>query len=238
MDVEVYSKSLYHLLQISFSLYVYIPKWKESGSNCARKLKSCNSSGDNWIFTQYIAKSASVFYALTIAVDIYAQMSTCSGCNSVVNVYYYPSNARVANGVKLNATNFIPVGRLSFGSASTEESLTFSLERQFDGFYIAIVEENTCFTLRRLRVSYPFCFSEAAGLVVYPNTPIGPGSVITFASCKANAIVSLNTSLGIVCKRDGRFFGSPQCSCVSGYYSTGGTCKGENTDLAVPFTLC
>ena len=164
-------------------------------------------------------------------------MSTCSGCNNVTNVYYYPSNARVANGRKLNATSFIPIASLSFGSTTTEESLTFSLEREFDSFHIAIEVENSCFTLKRLRVSYKFCSMETAGLVIYPNTPIGASAVVSSASCKANAIVSPNAFLRIVCNTNGTYSGSPNCSCVSGYFSMGGICKGKNADRAVAFYI-
>ena len=110
-----------------------MPKWTESGNLCNRKLKSCNSASDNWIFTQYITKSTSVNYTLPITVDIYG--NTCSGCNNIVNVYYYPSNAQITKDVKLNTTNFIPIDTLSFGSRATEKNPSrFPLNGSLTGF--------------------------------------------------------------------------------------------------------
>ena len=190
---------------------------------------SCDLSSDNWLVTQYINKSADVNYALEITVDIQGETRTCSRCSNAIKVYYYPSNGPIANEAQLNTVNYFLIESVVFGTMAEEVSLTFSLGTQFDRFYIGIVEENSCFTLRRLRVSYSFCSMETGGLVIYPNTTIGASAVSTSASCKANAIVSPGASLLITCNTNGIYSGSPSCACVSGYFSTGEACAGEIT---------
>ena len=159
--------------------------------------------------------------------DILGDTSSCMGCSNTVKVYYYPSNGPITSGEQLNSANYILIDSPSFGATSQTKSLTFSLASQFDRFYIAIVEENSCFTLRRLRVSYAVCPMETVGLVVYPNTPIGASAVTGSASCKPNAAVSVGGSLSFTCDTDGTFSGSPSCSCVSGHFQSGESCYGE-----------
>ena len=197
---------------------------------CGQRVKSCNSSTDGWLVTQYISKTADVTYALAITVDIQGDTSSCSGCNSnAVKVYYYPSHGPIASGAQLNANNYNMIDIASFGVSTQEKSVSFSLGGQYDKFYIAIVAENTCFTLRRLLVSYEVCLMKKQGLVIYPDTPIGSSSVMTNGSCKANADVSLGGSLSITCNTDGTFSGSPSCSCVGGHFQSGEACYREIT---------
>ena len=203
---------------------MYPPQWIGKGSFCTRRIEnSCTSSTDNWLVTQYISKSADVSYELEITVDITGDADS----TNAIKVYYYPSDGAITSGEQLNANNYNLIGSPSFGAATQKKSLTFSLGGQYDRFYIAIVEDNSCFTLRRLQVSYSQCLTETVGLVVYPNTPIGTGAVTISASCKANAEGSPSSSLSITCNTNGTYSGSPSCSCKGGYFSSGEACFGE-----------
>ena len=207
---------------------MYSSQWTGSGSQCFRTLTSCSPSSDNWVFTQYISKTADVTYALGISVDIEGDTSSCDGCNSnAVKVYYYPNNGPFASGAQLNTDNYILIGNASFGATVEKQSLSFSLGSQYDRFYIAMVAEDTCFTFDRLLVSYKVCLMEMVALVIYPETPIGASGVSTSASCAANATLSLGSSLSITCGTNGSYSGSPTCSCVDGYFLAGETCNGK-----------
>ena len=159
--------------------------------------------------------------------EIQGDTSSCSGCGNAVKVYYYPNDGPIASGAQLITSNYNLIGSPSFGVTTTKKTLTFSLGGQYDRFYIAVVEENSCFTLRKLNVLYKVCPTEKVGLVVYPNTPIGSSAVTTSASCKANAAVSPGSSLSITCNTDGTFSGSPSCYCKGGHFQLGETCYGE-----------
>ena len=204
-------------------------------------VKSCNSSTNDWLITQYISKTAHVTYAVAITVDIQGDTLSCSGCKSnAVKVYYYPSDGPIANGAQLNMNNYDMINSVSFGVSTQEKSVTFSLGGEYDRFYIAIVAENVCFTLRKLLVSYKVCPTETVGLVVYPDTPIGSSSVMTNGSCKANAAAIWGDSLTITCNTDGTFSGSPSCSCVGGHFQSGEACYREITHalhMYTPFSM-
>ena len=222
-------------------LYVYALKWKMEGyTNCQTKFTGCNSSNGNWLITQYINKKADVTYAIEITVETHTRSITreCSlPCDYGLHIYYYPSNGPVANGAQLNTSNYIYAGEMVTSTALTLTShVTFSLSSQFDRFYIAIEAKKICIEMFHVKVSYKLCPKKNVGLVVYPSTPIGASAANTSASCKANAIVSPNTSLSIVCKTNGAFSGSPECLCAGGYFSTGKACYGENSEHAV--SLC
>ena len=165
-------------------------------------------------------------YPLEITVEIEGDVDTsmCSGCTDPISVYYYPSNGPIAMGEQLKADNYVLIGVASFGSMSTWKSLNFSLGSEYDRFYIAIVAENTCFTLEKLLVSYKVCDTDPVGLVIYPDTPVGSRAVNTSASCVANADVSPGSSLNITCSTDGTYAGSPSCSCEDGYVQVGANC--------------
>ena len=61
-----------------------------------------------------------------------------------------------------------------------------------------------------------FCEAQSVGLVRYPAT-LAPdsGSTTVTAQCADNA--SPTTSLSVTCHSDGRWSGSPQCQCHTGY---------------------
>ena len=239
MHVAMSSKLCFVHEKISFALCVYTPKWKvEKFVTCHARFKSCNSSNGNWLITQYIYKKANITYAIELTVKIYAQMSVecVQSCKYGLHIYYYPSNGPVASGAQLNTANYIHAATMSGFKFPRYKSVTFYLGSQFDRFYIAIVAERVCIAKDHIQVSYRYCTKKKAGLVVYPRTPIGANAVNTSASCKANAVVSPNTSLSVVCNTNGKFSGSPQCLCEGGYFSTGKTCYGENSEHAV--ALC
>ena len=147
--------------------------------------------------------------------------------SDAIEVYYYPSDGAIARGARLDTSNYIPIGNVSFGVRSTREVVTFFLDSRFDRFYIAFVEEDSCFVLRRLRVWYSFCPTATDGLVVYPKTPVGDRALTALASCKANATVSPGSSLSITCNTNGTYSNSPDCSCIGGHIESGEACYGE-----------
>ena len=206
---------------------------------CGQRVKSCDSSTDGWLVTQYISKTSDVNYPVTITVDIQGdrETSSCSSCTSnVVKVYYYPSDGAITSNAQLNTKNYNMIGSVSFGVSTQEKSVTFSLGGQYDRFYIAIVAENICFTLRRLLVSYEVCPTETVGLVIYPDTPIGTNADSS-AKCKANAGVVPGGNLNITCNADRTFSGTPSCSCLGGSFQSGEACYREFMQCTFAFCI-
>ena len=156
-------------------------------------------------------------------IEGYKPSSSCSDCGNVVKLYYYPSNGPIASGDHLDTGNYILIGSAAFNIFDTH-TLTFSLGSQYDRFHIAILEENSCFNLKRLQVSYRICPTETTGLIIYPDTPIGASAETVAASCTDGADVSPGSSLSVTCNTDGTFSGSPSCSCSGGYFLSGESC--------------
>ena len=196
-------------------------------------MKSCNSESEseNWLVTQYISRTADVTYPLKITVDLEGDATS----NDAIEVHYYPSNGPIESGAQLNASNYVPIGNVSFDTRSSREVVTFFLDSQFDRFYVAIVEENSCFTLRRLRVWYSLCPAASDGLVVYPATPVGESAIDVLYSCKDNSVID-GPSLTVTCNPNGTYSGFPICACIGGYIESGEACHGE--DVYVYVTVC
>ena len=159
--------------------------------------------------------------------NISVQIEGDSSTSGAIKVHYFPSNGPITTNAQLNTANYYLIESLSFTPSSEEKSATFALGSEYDRFYIAIKVENTCFILRRLKVSYNVCHSDPEGLVVFPDTPIGTSAATVSAKCTDNAMVSPGSSLTITCNTDGTFFGSPSCSCDGGHFESGESCHRE-----------
>ena len=184
--------------------------------------------------TQYIQKSANVSYSLRITLeitgDIYYNCVTDPDCSTSIKVYYYPSSGAISGGRAVNTLtdDFQLIDTVSFSYSSVTKSLAFSLGSEFDRFYIAIRQQNSCFTLRKLQVSYKVCPSSVVARVIYPQTPIGENPVPVMASCATGAVISPGSSMDITCNKDGTYSGNPSCSCDGGYFDYNGQCYGES----------
>ena len=84
--------------------------------------------------TQYINKSAVVDYAVNISVIVEGSSST----SGAIKVHYFPSNRPILSGAELNTSNYTFIKSLPYTPSSEEKSLTFSLDSQYDRFYIAV----------------------------------------------------------------------------------------------------
>ena len=208
-------------------------QWTESGNFCDRSLESCDvgSSASNWVITQSILRTSDVSYPLKITVELDADTTqscldsqTCS--SGKVGVYYYPRNGEAAGNERTNTDNYISIGTTSLEITPNTPSFSFGLDASYDRFYIAVVDQGYCMTLRQLRVYYSTCISETTSEnVVYPSTPVGDSTVPTTASCSGSFASNPSSSLDITCNPDGTFSGSPNCSiCQGGHIMSSGQC--------------
>ena len=102
-------------------------------------------------------------------------------------------------------------------------NFNFALGSQYEGFYLAFRDQNSCGQIRRVMVYHNICPRRTEGLVIYPETPTGNTSVPVSHECAANAEM---TGGGLLCAPDGTWSGSPSCGCVPRYRLVGSECQG------------
>ena len=147
-----------------------------------------------------------------------------------------PSDGPVATNEQLNTANYVEFGATQLTLASETYSYSFGLDEMYDRFYVAVVDDGYCVTLRRLAVFYSVCITgETDPQVVYPVVPVGVTEVLATASCAETFQLSPGSSLSITCNTNGMFSGSPDCStCIGGYFMRNGGCFGK-LDLHLTF---
>ena len=208
-------------------------QWTESGNFCDRTLESCDleSSVKNWVITQSILRTSNVSYPLKVTVQLEADTTqscvdsqTCS--SGTAGVYYYPSNGEAAGNERTNTDNYVSIVTTSLTITPKTHSFSFGLDANYDRFYIAVVDQGYCVTLRKLHVFYNTCIAETTSKnVVYPSIPVGDTTVPATASCSGSFAPSPGSSLDITCNPDGTFSGSPDCSiCQGGHFMSSGQC--------------
>ena len=198
--VCIYSR-VYAYTVSSYTLHV---QWVEGGNLCDRSLTSCDTTSleSNWLVTQYILRNSTVSYPLQITVELLANtMQSClesATCNSGrVGVYYYPSNGAVGNNEQLTTNNYVLIETTALTAIPGIRSFSFSLEATYDRFYIAVVDQGYCVTLRQLRVYYSACIADMLNNVIYPATPVGNAGVPAVASCSGSFAPSPGSSLDL-----------------------------------------
>ena len=178
---------------------------------------------NNWFFTQYISYLAA--YEVIIQVDY--QLTECNsrrqtGCTiQHVDLYRFDANAYNAAS-QTDPNNYVHLKTLQQTSGRPQVDKTrFIKPPGYNGFYIAIKDNGTCGTIKRIQAYYEVCHGSLIHLLEYPVVSLPPrDSPIPntgTAECVANA--ESTSSLEVYSYSDGtcNFNVDTACQCVGGY---------------------
>ena len=200
----------------------------------------------SWIFTQYIALTASVDYAVRVYVDTSYTLHQCDrNCDEFTAMNYITNSEDTRR--RLDPDNYDDIEFESGGSHSRfarasgpsedPDNVTgnkvhyFDLENTDTGFYLAIEnDERMCVTVSRVLVYTQVCPATESGLVRYPATlrPVS-GSVGAVGACTEDAHHTELSRPGLLrCRwRGGWSNDQTVCECDQGYYQENNSCTGS-----------
>ena len=185
---------------------------------------------DNWLFTQYIKKSApaNTNYNVKLIIDMSYTVSNCRtrhGCNPDIAVYIFNTTRQQERESYTDPDNYKLLNKTRGASFLTKMMhIEVEVPPSVAGSYIAVHDNTSCVTVAQLKVSRYQCKTKQVGLVVFPETaaPVEHDLRVT-ASCKPHS--SPITDLTVTCDSTGHWSGSATCVCDPGYKKVFGSDK-------------
>jgi hypothetical protein len=262
VDRDFYNTPGYNIApeyRVSFSIYsvicvIFFMQWRQITSRaCRQAVAVCGYKylpQNNWLITQYISRRVGSVLLPQVSVQLLFDLSGCnsaSGCQRTFFITILESSIE-SWSLARETKRYRRVSRLALGERGPtihNETIQAEFTTDEEGFYLAIHDQGSCITLKRLIVFYHVCPGGPENLVMRPETiaPIGLPPLVVAAQCVDGASLIVAFS-GLRCLPGGVWSALPNfmCNCNRGFntsadrrFCTGRLCL---YILKCPITSC
>ena len=196
---------------------------------CRQNLLSCYAitpTQENWLITQFISRNPNGTLLPQVNVLVEYQLSGCNAaCQVFFDVNYWETSGVDAVAAR-DTANYRRVRGVTPSMDAARIAVNESIEVTFQsstatGFYLALVDMNTCILVTRVLVFYHVCPELSMDLILYPET-IAPGSGLKTVTtrCAEGAEGKLDPSITLNCLPKGIWAGvlsGTGCRCKPGF---------------------
>ena len=171
---------------------------------------------DNWLITQYIGRLAENFQlsSASVLLEIELPESETAGDKRMFTTHVYEAPSE-DGAMAASTNNYRLLTRESTTglSGNIKKAFHVNFTSNHNGFYLAIRDRTTCFTIRRFIVYYAICQvpSKDRRSCIQDNCPPGEYFSEHNAECRACPGKSESTESGLTV-----------CPCENGYYRAEG----------------
>ena len=211
---------------------------------------------ENWLITQHIntvLPGGGGERLRKVTVQFVGTLNGCDinrQCRQSFEVYKWETSAIDRYGAT-NTSNYVRVGRISPAVTSGDMPFVDSHDIEFGttgGFYLGVVDLNTCVTLSRILVLYYVCPEETSELISRPEAIESlslEGSPSVEGECVENSSTDGGVNPILICGARGQWNVIKPCLCNPGYQldSSQDNCSGTSGGYAnclnvIFFTEC
>ena len=150
----------------------------DSSDFCRQTLISCSfirfsQPQNNWLITQYISRDINRTLLPQVNVQIDYEFGCSRRCKQSFVLAVWETS-RVDRVQARNTSNYRNFYQVSFVSKSKQVSIPLNFTSNKKGFYLALIDDNTCVTIHRVMVFFFVCPAMIRDLVIYPETLAPP----------------------------------------------------------------
>ena len=181
---------------------------------------------ENWLITQFISRNPNGTLLPQINVLVEYQLSGCNAtCQVFFDVNYWETSGVDAVAAR-DTANYRRVRGVTPSMDATRMAVNESIEVTFQsstatGFYLALVDMNTCIVVTRVLVFYHVCPELSTDLILYPATIAPPSGLKTVTTqCAEGAEGELNPNITLNCLPKGiwaEVLSGTGCRCKPGF---------------------
>ena len=203
----------------------------QRGTSCEATVTVCGFSAglqENWLITQHIntvLPGGGGERLRKVTVQFEGTLNGCDitgQCRQTFEVYKWQSST-INKTAAANTENYVRVDRvgpnITDGLTQFVEYQDIELDAE-DGFYLAVVDFNTCVTLSRILVFYYVCPEETSELISRPETVDSEsveGSATVAGECVGNSSTESGADPLLTCGARGQWQVIVPCLCNPGY---------------------
>ena len=223
-------------------MYNYSQWIQNSNSPCQHTVQVCGFSAgpqSNWLITQLINRAVNGTRLPQVSVMIEFELRNCDvtlNCQRTFNTHVYETSSVNTTGARRNLNNYRQVQRVSpdiTTGARVNETITINFKTNHSSFYVAIQDETSCMSIKRMLVFYYICPRQTVNLISHPEIIAPPfpttenSLVLVTTYCVENAKPENGRAPLLICSNGGIWSSIPGsgCRCVAGYFLHNETCK-------------